>query len=41
MLVSLNYSRAEANPLHPFIKVEAVALEDVVSYLERVTTKAL
>ena len=37
----MNYSRAEANPPHPFTKVEAVALEDVVSYLERATKKAL
>ena len=37
----LDYSRAEANPPHPFKKVEAVAHEDVVDYLEGATTKAL
>jgi hypothetical protein len=30
----VDYSRAEANPPHPFTKVEAVAHEDVVNYLE-------
>jgi len=30
-----------SNPPHPFIKVEAVAPEDVVNYLEEAATKAL
>ena len=37
----MDYSRVEANPPHPFTKVEAVAHEDVVYYLEWATTKAL
>jgi hypothetical protein len=37
----MDYSRVEANPPHPFTKVEAVALEDVVNYFERATAKAL
>jgi len=40
-LPSLDYSRAEANPPHPFTKVEAVAHEAVVNYRKRATTKAL
>jgi len=39
--VILDYLRVEANPPHPYIKVEAVAHEDVVNYLEWATTKAL
>jgi hypothetical protein len=39
--IILNYSRAEANPPHPFTKVEAVAHEDVVFYREGATMKAL
>jgi hypothetical protein len=37
----MDYSRTEANPPLPFTKVEEVALEDVVNYLERATTKPL
>jgi hypothetical protein len=37
----MSYSRAEANPPHPFKKVEAVAYEAVVNYHEEATTKAL
>jgi hypothetical protein len=37
----MDYSRAEANPPHPFKKVEAVAPEAVVNYREGATTKAL
>ncbi|MGB3862706.1 MAG: hypothetical protein WA915_11520 [Candidatus Aminicenantaceae bacterium] len=45
-LNNLDYSRVEANPPHPNIKVEAVAHEAVVNYREptqptRATTKAL
>jgi hypothetical protein len=36
----MNYSRADANPPHPFTNVEAVAPEAVVNYREGVTTKA-
>jgi hypothetical protein len=35
------YSRIEANPPHPFTKVEAVAPEDGVNTLEGAATKAL
>jgi hypothetical protein len=37
----LDYSRVEANPPHPFTKVEAVAHEAVVNYREWATTKDL
>jgi hypothetical protein len=42
----MDYSRTEANPPHPFTKVEALVYEDVVNYLEPTqpnlaTTKAL
>jgi hypothetical protein len=37
----MDYSWTKANPPHLFTNVEAVALEDVVDYLERATTKAL
>ena len=30
----MDYSRVEANPPHPYIKVEAVAHEAVVNYRE-------
>ena len=33
-LTSLDYSRVESNPPHPFTKVEAVAHEAVVNYRE-------
>jgi hypothetical protein len=39
--LKLDDSRAEANPPHPFKKVEAVAPEDVVNYFEGAITKAL
>jgi hypothetical protein len=39
--INLDYSRVEANPPHPFTKVEAVAHEAVVNYREWATTKAL
>jgi len=38
---NLDYSRVEANPPHPYNKVEAVAHEVVVIYYEWATTKAL
>ena len=31
-MISLDYSRVEANPPHPYNKVEAVAHEAVVNY---------
>ncbi|MEE9501481.1 MAG: hypothetical protein V3V48_05365 [Candidatus Aminicenantaceae bacterium] len=34
MPICLDYSRVEANPPHPYIKVEAVAHEAVVNYRE-------
>ncbi len=37
----LDYSRTEANPTHPNIKVEEVAHEDVVNYFEWATTKPM
>ena len=37
----MNYSRAEANPPHPFTNVEAGAFEAVVNYREKAATKAL
>ena len=37
----MDYSRAEANPPHPNIKVEEVAHEAVVIYREWATTKVL
>jgi hypothetical protein len=37
----MDYSRVEANPPHPNIRVEAVAHEAVVNYREWATTKAL
>jgi len=37
----LDYSRVEANPPHPYIKVEAVAHEAVVNYCKWATTKTL
>ena len=44
--IHLDHSRIEADPPHPFTKVEAMAHEDVVNYLEptqpsRAKTKAL
>ena len=30
----MDYSRTKATPPHPYIKVEEVAHEDVVNYLE-------
>ena len=37
-LIRLDYSRAEANPPHPFIKVEEAACEGVVFYVEQAAT---
>jgi hypothetical protein len=37
----MDYSRIDANPPHPFTKVEAVASEAVVNSPEEATTKAL
>jgi hypothetical protein len=37
----MDYSRTEANPPHPYIKVEAVAYEAVVNYSEWATTKSM
>jgi hypothetical protein len=35
------YSRVEANPPHPYIKVEAPAHEDVVVHFEWTATKQI
>jgi hypothetical protein len=37
----MDYSRVEANPPHPNIKVEASALEVVVLHHERAATKQI
>jgi hypothetical protein len=41
LVSNLDYSRVEANPPHPFTKVEAVAHEAVVNYREWAATKTL
>jgi len=41
ILFNLDYSRAEANPPHPFIKVEEAACEGVVIYVEQAATKPM
>jgi hypothetical protein len=39
--MNLNYSRVEAIPPHPFIKVEEAACEGVVFYVEQAATKPM
>ena len=37
----MDYSRAEANPPHPYYKVEEAACEGVVFYVEQAATKLM